>query len=159
MTLDSYGRMRRCWWPKRIQCRDRHPGGMVCCDLEVGHNGDHMDHYLSGGVRTVWSGDVDVPDITVLPEEVEAESALEWAKSQNPKMYKSSDRQVASEKCLTASKEKHQTCTEPWCECPCHDEEDIRKRAVCAECGHPLTVRPFHKEGCSKRSRSRMSLG
>ena len=71
-----------------------------------------------------------VAEITLENEIGDNSDLLEWAKSRNPKMFKTAGRDVASPLCQTASKDQHQKCSEPWCDCPCHDLEGAGNAAV-----------------------------
>jgi hypothetical protein len=67
-------------------------------------------------------------EITLENEIGDNSDLLEWAKSRNPKMFKTKGREVASTLCHSANKEHHALCKEPWCDCPCHDEQDMKQK-------------------------------
>lgn len=64
-------------------------------------------------------------EITLENEIGDTSDLLEWAKSKNPKLFKTRGRDVASDKCMSADRERHKLCAESWCDCPCHDEDDM----------------------------------
>lgn len=127
MTINRVtGQASDIWWPKLEQCAMVHPSKQVACDLHKGHAGAHTNHSVTG--RVEW---IDPLEITIEHEIHDNASLLDWAKAKNPKLFKTSTRNVASDECLTADARKHKRCTAPWCECPCHDDRDIMMQ-------HPL---------------------
>ena len=139
VDYDIAGRVRNRWRDAAFKrCYKHHPsdGGIVCTLFE-GHPGAHIDIHTVN--RTSWvdvavvaiEGDdsLAVAEITLENEIGDNSDLLEWARSRNPKMFKTAGRDVASPLCQTANKEQHQKCTEPWCDCPCHDMEGANNAA------------------------------
>ena len=154
--LDKEGKVVKAWSNAWERCRELHPDGKVSCDLHGGHSGDHVDYDNFGRERSRWVVVKAAPLIEVVSSE------LQWVKNLNPKMFKTPGRSIASERCKTASRIKHKECTEPWCECPCHDEDEDRVDQLvggrCQECQHIMNLPPFHNVGCSKHRLSRRQL-
>ena len=121
--LDSHGRVQQIWWSRLKRCSAKHfVNRLTSCDLQAGHDGDHVDYSDTGEERTRWH-----KEGAKSPTDAQTDSAtqLEWAKSRNPKMFKTPGRDIASAGCSTASRVLHEWCTEPWCDCPCHDVKDV----------------------------------
>lgn len=167
----EYGTMEFLWWDKLERCMEKHPAGRVECDLKKGHPGDHVDFDERGEERAKWKkkDDTEVSitidaaakgesDYSVQGEVVgedDPNTILGWAKSQNPKTYRSS-RENLSMNCTSASKALHEQCKTVWCQCACHVAElPVIDPTRCSECQHPAQVAPYHHENCTQHVKNR----
>ena len=114
------------------RCNNVYPENKgVYCGMKKDHRGYHREtSWLQGGKVYEWAdaGEPQPREITLENEIGDNSNLLEWAKSRNPKLFKTKGRDVASEGCKSANVELHKGCTEPWCDCPCHDLDGAESR-------------------------------
>ena len=154
MDLDADARPIHIWWPKLTKCGAKRPNNhLVTCDLQQGHGGEHIDYDYAGKPRNIWPLIASEPKV-VVNIDLNEQKQWEWAASLNPNKFKSwtGDKLATSESCDRAD---HKGCTEPWCECDCHDGEDLAQAVLrltgrCGECYHTNDNLPYHNHGCSK---------
>lgn len=121
------------------RCSEAHPTeANVFCGMKKDHQGYHRECTKAGTIWE-WPNGYNNPKPEPKPEQPQQQlnlenevsdnmSLLDWAKSRNPKLFKTPGRTVASEQCMSANRDKHKECGEPWCDCPCHDDDGMVAR-------------------------------